>query len=125
MGAAFSGALRAASGTLSKEVIELAEANITSSGKTILGSYPGYITKAKAMGASYFDIGPAWDTLTPAQQWAANQHFLDLIAAKGDQVTVTVAKSAINPTSQLAKEVEYLINVKRYHWIGQFTLGKP
>ena len=42
------------------ELQTLAEANITGSGKTVLGHYPGYIEKAQGMGASYFDVGSPW-----------------------------------------------------------------
>ena len=58
-----------------KGLFELAEANITNSGKTVLGSYPGYTTEAKALGASYFDIGPAWEGLTPAPTMGGKQTF--------------------------------------------------
>ncbi len=61
--------------------------------------------------------------LPPAQRWAANGHFLDLIIAKGDKVILTVARDKIKATSDLAKEVRYLIR-KGYHWVDEFTLEK-
>ena len=105
-------------------IANLAEANITNSGKTVLGHFPGYINKAKARGASYFDIGDAWDSLTDAQRWAANKHFLDKIADAGDQVLLSLPKGQIREGSFLVKEIEYLINKKGYRWINQWALGK-
>jgi hypothetical protein len=45
---------------VSPQVKNLAEANITKNGDTVLGHW-GYINKARAKGASYFDIGNAWN----------------------------------------------------------------
>ncbi|MBN1852516.1 MAG: hypothetical protein JW829_07315 [Pirellulales bacterium] len=108
-----------------KRIADLAEANITNSGKTVLGHFPGYIDKAKARGASYFDIGDTWDTLSDAERWAANRHFLDKIANAGDKVLLSLPKTKIRPDSYLAKEIQYLINEKGYRWINQWSLGKP
>jgi hypothetical protein len=57
---------------LSAETKALSEAHITNSGDTVLGSLPGYIDKANARGASYFDIGDHWNALTEDQRCAAN-----------------------------------------------------
>lgn len=66
------GRLLAAKG-LSRELRDLAKANITDSGETVLGHFRhGYIDKAKARGASYFDIGDTWNTVSKGQQTAAN-----------------------------------------------------
>lgn len=109
---------------LPKSVIKLSEANITNSGRTVLGSFPGYIEQAKATGSSYFDIGNTWNNLSNEQRWAANVHFLDMIAAKGDVVNITIAKSAIRSDSILADEVRHLINNRGYQWAGPNTLRK-
>jgi RHS repeat-associated protein len=100
----------------------LSEANISGSGRTVLGHYPGYIDKAQRTGASYFDIGDTWNSLTPAQRTAANRHFLDKIADAGDQVYLSVSKTKIRPGSSLADEVQYLINERGYQWINQWSL---
>ena len=105
------------------ELRALAEANITNSGKTMLGHYPGYITKATAKGASYFNIGKAWDSLTQAERLAANSHFLDKIAAAGDQVLLSVPKGQIKAGSWLEWEIKYLES-KGYKWINQWSLRK-
>ena len=103
----------------------LAEANINNSGKTVLGHWPGYIDKAKAKGASFFNIGKAWGPLTDPERRALNRHFLDIIAAKGDTVYLSVPKSQIKPGSWLAEEVEYLLKDKGYRWVNQWVLAKP
>lgn len=50
-----------ATNTLSARHRALALQNMTDSGDTVLGRYPGYINKANSRGASYFDIGDEWD----------------------------------------------------------------
>lgn len=109
---------------LPKSVIKLSEANITNSGRTVLGSFPGYIQQAKATGSSYFDIGNTWNDLSNEQRWAANVHFLDTIAAKGDVVNISTAKAAIRSDSILADEIRHLINNRGYQWAGPNTLRK-
>lgn len=113
------------SATLPADVLRLAEANLTNSGRTVLGSFSGYIDKARARGASFFDIGNRWDSLTPAQRWAANQHFLDKIAASGDRVLLSIPKRQIQEGTYLAREIDYLVRVKGYRWINQWALVPP
>ena len=88
----------------------------------MLGSYPGYITKANSRGASYFDIGDTWNTLTPAQRTAANNHFLDVISARGDRVLLSTPKTQIQAGTALADEIAYLTGEKRYVWVNQWSL---
>jgi hypothetical protein len=109
-------------GGLSDDVARLAESNITASGDTVLGSYPGYITKANSRGASYFDIGDTWNTLTPAQRTAANNHFLDVISARGDRVLLSTPKTQIQAGTALADEIAYLTSEKGYVWANQWSL---
>ena len=106
---------------LPQEIRRLAEGNITDTGET-MGHFPGYITKANSRGASYFDIGDAWNHLNDEQRWAANRHFLDTIAARGDQVNLSLPKQQIRPGSWLEKETKYLIETKGYVWVNQWTL---
>jgi len=113
---------------LPKDVLLLSEANITQSGKTVLGHWDpktgGYITKAEQRGASYFDLGSRWDGLTAAQRTAANQHFLDVIAARGDDILLSVPKTKIRYPSALADEIKYLTEEKGYSWVNQWSLKK-
>jgi hypothetical protein len=108
---------------LTPEVRALSEANLTDSGTTVLGRFPGYIAKAQARGASYFNIGDAWDALAPADRTAANNHFLDVIAERGDRVLTSVPKGEIPETgSALSDEIAYLTGEKGYSWANQWSL---
>ncbi|VVH55126.1 hypothetical protein BSPCLSOX_1272, partial [uncultured Gammaproteobacteria bacterium] len=109
------------------KVNKLAEANITNSGKTVLGKHiegGGYIKKAQDTGSSYFDNGNKWDKLSPKQRWNANKHFLDKISAKGDEINLSTPKGKIIKGKYLDKEINYLINQKGYRWIDELTLKK-
>jgi hypothetical protein len=92
------------------KVNKLAEANITNSGKTVLGKHiegGGYIKKAQDTGSSYFDNGNKWDKLSPKQRWNANKHFLDKISAKGDEINLSTPKGKIIKGKYLDKEINY------------------
>ena len=103
--------------------MRLAERNITNSGDTVLGHFPGYIEKANARGASHFDLGDAWNGLTDEQRWAGNTHFLDTRIAAGDRVLLSLPRTEIRPNSYLAREVQYLTH-NGYRWVNQWAL-KP
>ncbi|HWH96614.1 MAG TPA: hypothetical protein VNT03_22315 [Baekduia sp.] len=43
---------------------------------TVLGHYPEYVQLAEQIDARTFSVpGHAWDAMSPAEQWAANQKF--------------------------------------------------
>jgi RHS repeat-associated protein len=110
-----------------KTLRELSEAHLTNNGVTVLGHMEGvaedYITKAKRLGASYFDVGPdAWKAMTAEQRTVANMHFLDKIAEKQDKILLNVARNEIRPGSALAGEIEYLTTQKGYKWVNQYSL---
>jgi hypothetical protein len=112
---------------LSDSTKTLAEAHLNNSGKAVLGPFNpdevDYINKANVKGASYFDLGnEAWDELSEAERWAANQHFLDKVASAGDQVYLSIPKKEIRAGSYLEKEIEYLTKVKNYKWVNQWSL---
>jgi len=108
---------------LSSELRALSEANITNSGETVLGTYSsGYVDYARSRGASYFDIGPVWDTLTEPEKTAANLHFLDVIASRGDRVVLSITKGAIDPGTTTFREIKYLEKIKGYVWIDERSL---
>lgn len=118
-------------GILSDTTRLMAERNMRNTGKTVLGPYNPesvrYITKAEAKNASYFDLGKHWDDLTDAQRQAANFHFLDKIAAAGDQVYLSIPKQKIVRGTWLAKEIEYLTKPVSegglgYKWLNQWSL---
>jgi hypothetical protein len=109
---------------LTDDVLRLTERNLTNTGDTILGSYPGYVSKATARGASYFDIGEAaWEALgDDALRWEANQHFLDIVASRSDRILLSTPKLKIQPDTWLAREVQYLTQEKGYVWVNQWSL---
>ncbi len=113
-------------GILSDTVRELAERYIKQNGKTVLGPFNPidvrYTSKAKVKGASYFDIGKAWDDLNDAERWAANRHFLDKIADTRDKVFLSIPKHMIKEGSWLQKEIEYLTKTRGYRWVNQWSL---
>ena len=54
-------------------------------GLAVLGSYPAYVNLAEELGANYFSVPmEEWAEMTAAEQWAANQAFLDAAIARGD-----------------------------------------
>gem|GEM_PF-6308577 len=111
--------------SLPDDIKRLSAQNITSSRVTVLGHVDtGYIQKALKRKASYFDIGSKWGQLSETQRIAANKHFLDLIADKGDQILLSVPKGKIRPSSYLMDEIEYLTKEKGYRWINQWSLVK-
>lgn len=107
-----------------KTIKALSEANINNSGITVLGHHPGYLEKAIKKKASYFDVGKNWDNMTDIQRGVANVNFLDVIADRGDDIILSVAKKEIRPGSSLANEIKYLIDYKGYKWVNQWSLKK-
>jgi len=88
------------------------------------GDTGGYIGKARRIGASYFDLGKVYRELQPWEQKAANFHFLDKIAERGDTVLLSVPKYEIRRGSALIDEIRYLTHKKGYRWINQWSLKR-
>lgn len=115
---------------LPDDIRMLAEANITDSGKTVLGHYGdvtgkgNYIDKAKNTGSSYFDLGDTYSSLSESQQKVANFHFLDKVAENGDDILLSVPKNQIKSGSSLEDEITYLVSEKGYKWVNQWALKK-
>jgi hypothetical protein len=109
---------------LSDDVVRLADSHLTGSGETVLGHYADdYIGLAQSRGASYFDIGDAYNGLTPAQQWAANQRVLDAAISNGDRITLATSRLNVRPGSPLAREISYLTGpAGNYQWLDDVTL---
>jgi RHS repeat-associated protein len=87
-------------------------ANTVKAGKTVLGKFPDYTRLADAIGAKRFSIPPSvWDKMTKAEQWAANQKFLDRIIARGDEIILSnPVKEIKNVSGAFRKELDYLID---------------
>jgi hypothetical protein len=109
---------------LSAGTRSLSEAHLSGSGETVLGHYADdYIGVAQKRGASYFDIGGAWDPLSSAQRTAANNHFLDKVIQAGDRITFATPKANIRVPSALADEVAYL-RAHGYDWVSPTQMVK-
>lgn len=96
---------------------------ISAGADTILRHHPGYITKAEARGASYFDVGPRWDDVVKSGRdpWTLNEHFLDGRVANGDRILMSTPKGDIKPGSYLEREVNHLQD-NGYKWANQWSL---
>ncbi|ORW09027.1 hypothetical protein [Mycobacterium kyorinense] len=99
---------------MAPELRALSEQHLTGSGETVLGPYSpvgggqSYIDVAQQHGASYFDIGEAWNAATPTERLAANQHVLDMAIANRDSITLSVPFSTVRPDTYTAAEIRYL-----------------
>jgi len=115
---------------MSPELRALSEQHLTGSGETVLGPFtpadggPSYIEVADDRGASYFDIGDAWDAVTPTERLAANQHLLDIAIANRDTITLSVPARMIPEDSYTAAEIRYL-EAHGYQRSGPNTLIPP
>jgi hypothetical protein len=49
-----------------------------------------------------------WEKVSPVDQWAANQKFLDRMIARGDDVILASPVKAAEPATFFARELEYL-----------------
>jgi RHS repeat-associated protein len=82
----------------------------TKAGTSVLGHFPVYLEKAAELGARRFSIPPnIWAKMSSAEQWAANQKFLDRLILRGDQVVLTTPIDAVRAGSSLEREVQYLL----------------
>ncbi|OMB91028.1 hypothetical protein [Mycobacterium colombiense] len=112
------------------ELRALSEQHLTGSGETVLGPFrhpsggPSYIDFAQQRGASYFDIGDAWNSATPIQRLAANQHLLDLTIMNRDKVTLSVPFYRVAPDTYTGAELRYL-EAHGYRRVGENTLVPP
>ncbi|MEB3983659.1 NAD(+)--arginine ADP-ribosyltransferase [Mycobacterium sp. 663a-19] len=115
---------------MSDQLLALSEQHLTGSGETVLGPFrpaggaPSYIEVAQQHGASYFDIGDAWQSATPTERLAANQHVLDIAITNGDKVTLSVPFDMVNPDTFTGAEIRYL-ELHGYHQINDTTWVPP
>jgi len=78
-------------------------------GKTVLGHFPEYVETAAELGARRFNIPTAvWNKMSSANQWAANQKFLDRLIARGDEIILATPAGQARAGSFFARELEYL-----------------
>jgi hypothetical protein len=78
-------------------------------GSSVLGHYPNYVETAESLGARYFNVPKeAWAKMTPTEQWAANQRFLDRAIQRGDDFVLATPPQMARPGSFYARELNYL-----------------
>ncbi|WP_297776700.1 hypothetical protein [Mycobacterium sp.] len=115
---------------MTPELRAMSEAHLTGSGETVLGPFrppgggPSYIRVADDRGASYFSLGDAWNSFTPTEQLAANQHVLDVAIANRDKITLSVPFHRVAPDTYTAAELRYL-EAHGYRRIGENMLMPP
>ncbi len=93
-------------------VSKIADEAFASNGVTVLGKYPDYLNIASELGANKFQI-PAkiWNSMSAAEQWAANMKFLDRAIGRGDVIVLSNRVTDINKVSgAFRQELDYLIN---------------
>lgn len=75
----------------------------------VIGHYPEYVEMSSKLGTKPFSIPDnIWSKMTPSEQWAANQKFLDRAIAKGSEFNLATPIDKVRPGSFLQKEIEYL-----------------
>jgi hypothetical protein len=75
----------------------------------VLGKYPTYVNEGAATGSRTFNVAAEeWNAMTPTQQWAANQAFLDDAISSGSQIRLATAPTKVNLTGTYAREIDYL-----------------
>ena len=76
----------------------------------VIGSYPEYVAKAQQVGAKFFQIPTnVWNQMTKAEQWAANQKFLDRAISQGGHFILESSKKVSEYGPYLQKEIKYLL----------------
>lgn len=115
---------------MSPELRSLVDQHLTGSGETVIGPYapkgggPSYIDVAQQRGASYFDIGDAWNSSTPTQQLASNQYALDMAVKNGDTIRMSVPFYRIDPSTFTGAEIRYFES-HGYQRVGDNLLIPP
>jgi|GEM_PF-1410764 len=75
----------------------------------VIGHYPEYVDMSNKLGTKPFSIPDnIWNRMTPAEQWTANQKFLDRAIAKSSEFNLATPADKVRPGSYLQKEIEYL-----------------
>jgi len=79
-------------------------------GQAVLGKFPDYLKLADELGAKRFNIpSDVWSKMNKAEQWEANQKFLDRMIARGDEIILSNPVKNINDVSgAFRNELDYL-----------------
>lgn len=86
--------------------------SVAARGTTVLGKFPDYINLANEVGGKRFNIPTdIWNRMSKAEQWAANQKFLDRAIARGDDILLSNPVRNINDvTGAFRLELDYLMS---------------
>lgn len=77
----------------------------------VIGHYPEYVEMSNYIDVKPFSIPDSiWSKMTPSEQWAANQTFLDRAISRGSEFILATPIDQVRPGSFLQKEIEYLIS---------------
>jgi len=88
---------------------------VLSEGTTVLGHFPEYLQKADELGARRFSIPTQiWASMGEGQRWAANEKFLERVAARRDKIVLSNHITKVRPGSSLEREVKYMLSQKKY-----------
>lgn len=80
-------------------------------GRSVLGHFPDYVNKANELGAKRFSIPEKiWNAMSKAEQWAANQKFLDRAIARGDEFVLATPLDKVRAGSYFERELQYLFS---------------
>lgn len=72
---------------------------------------PGTSRCRTASARADFDVPEsAWARMSPDEQWAANQRFLDRTIARGNEIRLSTRADRARPGSFYERELEYLIS---------------
>ncbi|MCG8557977.1 MAG: hypothetical protein MJD61_22230, partial [Proteobacteria bacterium] len=98
-------------GNLAGTVARPAATRGAGAGKTVLGKFPDYVNLADDLAARRFSIPTKiWSKMTPAEQWAANQKFLDRMISRGDEIVLSnPVKNVSEATGWFGRELNYLV----------------
>ncbi len=77
----------------------------------VIGHYPEYVELSTKLNTKPFSVPDnIWNKMTSAEQWAANQKFLDRAISKGTEFNLATPIDKVRPGSYLQKEIEHLIS---------------
>ncbi|MDH7459631.1 DUF6443 domain-containing protein [Chitinophagaceae bacterium 26-R-25] len=80
-------------------------------GTSVLGHYPEYVNLAENMGARTFQVPTSvWNEMSTAEQWEANQKFLDRMILRGDNIRLATPLNQVKPGSFFQRELIYLFD---------------
>ncbi len=89
-------------------------------------SADGYVELGGVLGADTFSIPDAvWQTMPPAQQWAANQAFLDAAIQRGADIILGSNPASAPVGSFFWREIQYLISQGYEIAADGVTMVKP